>query len=70
MPIDIDGTAVAPGDVVFGDPENGVVVIPRDKVDQVIDLLPKITAADDKVKEDVLKGATVFDAFKTHRSNL
>lgn len=70
VPLDIDGTAVNPGDLVFSDPVNGVVVIPKDKVGQVLELLPKLTAADDKVKEDVLQGATVYDAFKTHRSSL
>lgn len=70
VPLDIDGTIVHPGDLVFSDPVNGVVVIPQDKVSQVLELLPRLTAADDKVKEDVLKGVSVYDAFKTHRSNL
>ncbi|KAL2756008.1 hypothetical protein ACRALDRAFT_1064009 [Sodiomyces alcalophilus JCM 7366] len=70
VPLDIDGTLVTPGDLVFSDPANGVVVIPKDKVDQVLGLLPRLTAADDRVKEDVLKGVSVYDAFKAHRSNL
>ncbi|KAF3358639.1 4-hydroxy-4-methyl-2-oxoglutarate aldolase like protein [Verticillium longisporum] len=70
VPLDIDGTIVHPGDLVFSDPVNGVVIIPQDKVSQVLELLPRLTAADDKVKEDVLKGVSVYDAFKTHRSNL
>ncbi|GKT86234.1 dlpA domain-containing protein [Colletotrichum tofieldiae] len=49
---------------------NGVVAIPKDRIDQVLELLPKLTAADDKVKEDVLEGVSVYDAFKAHRSNL
>ncbi|KAM0331575.1 hypothetical protein ACHAQA_003254 [Verticillium albo-atrum] len=70
VPLDIDGTVVHPGDLVFSDPINGVVVIPREKVGQVLELLPRLTAADDKVKEDVLKGVSVQDAFQAHRSNL
>ncbi|KXH62315.1 DlpA domain-containing protein [Colletotrichum salicis] len=70
VPINVDGTVVNPGDLVFADLVNGVVVIPKDKVDQVLELLPRLTAADDKVKADVLNGTSVFDAFKTHRSNL
>ncbi|KAJ0164165.1 4-hydroxy-4-methyl-2-oxoglutarate aldolase [Colletotrichum tanaceti] len=70
VPINVDGTVINPGDLVFADPANGVVVIPKDKIDQVLELLPKLTAADDKVKEDVLKGVSVHDAFKTHRSDL
>jgi regulator of RNase E activity RraA len=68
--LDIDGTLVSPGDLAVSDPVNGVVVIPQDKVSAVLELLPKLTSADDKVKEDVLKGMTVFEAFKIHRSNL
>ncbi|KAJ9423372.1 ribonuclease E inhibitor RraA/Dimethylmenaquinone methyltransferase [Fusarium oxysporum] len=70
VPLDIDGTLVSPGDLAFSDPINGVVVIPQNKVSEVLELLPKLTAADEKVKEDVLKGATVFESFKLHRSNL
>ncbi|WYZ37893.1 hypothetical protein EsH8_II_001399 [Colletotrichum jinshuiense] len=70
VPLDVDGTVINPGDLVFADPVNGVVAIPRDKIDQVLELLPKLTAADDKVKEDVLNGKSVHDAFKAHRSNL
>lgn len=70
VPLDIDGTLVSPGDLAVSDPINGVVVIPQDKVSAVLELLPKLTSADDKVKEDVLKGMTVHEAFKLHRSNL
>lgn len=70
MPLDIDGTLVSPGDLAFSDPINGVVIIPKAKVSAVLELLPRLTSADDKVKEDVLKGVTVHEAFKRHRSNL
>ncbi|KAF7558546.1 hypothetical protein G7046_g5604 [Stylonectria norvegica] len=70
VPIDVDGTLVCPGDLAVSDPVNGVVVIPQNKVEAVLELLPKLTAADDKVKEDVLKGVTVHEAFQKHRSNL
>nr|AFP27247.1 menaquinone methyltransferase [Epichloe typhina] len=67
VPLDINGVNVSPGDIAFQDPANGVVVIPRDKVDQVLEMLPRLTSADDKVKEDVLKGMSVYDAFQLHR---
>ncbi|KAG6034143.1 hypothetical protein E4U41_006663 [Claviceps citrina] len=67
VPLNIDGVVVRPGDIAFQDPINGVVVIPRDKLDQVLDLLPRLTAADDRVKEDILKGMSVHDAFQRHR---
>lgn len=67
VPLDINGVTVSPGDIAFQDPVNGVVIIPKDKVDQVLEMLPKLIAADDKVKQDVLKGMSVYDAFKLHR---
>ncbi|RFU71799.1 hypothetical protein TARUN_10462, partial [Trichoderma arundinaceum] len=65
--IEVNGVRISPGDVAFSDPVNGVVIIPRDKIDQVLELLPRLVAADVKVKEDVLKGMSVYDAFKLHR---
>lgn len=70
VPLTVDDTVIHPGDVVFADPINGVVVIPRDKVDQVLDLLPKLTTADDKVKAAVSGGMSVQEAFKLHRGHL
>ncbi|KAL7932721.1 RraA-like protein [Trichoderma chlorosporum] len=65
--VQVNGVNISPGDVAFSDPGNGVVIIPRDKIDQVLELLPGLVAADDKVKEDVLKGMSVYEAFKLHR---
>lgn len=55
------------GDIVFCEPEEGVAVIPHALFDDVLALMPKLVAADDKVKEDVVNGSAVFDAFKKHR---
>ncbi|KIM96284.1 hypothetical protein OIDMADRAFT_169865 [Oidiodendron maius Zn] len=65
--LDLDGTIVNPGDLVFSDAVNGVVVIPQDKVAEVISMLPALIEADDRVKEEVRKGMTVQEAFKKHR---
>lgn len=67
VPLDLDGTIVNPGDLVFSDAVNGVVVIPQDKVAEVISMLPALIEADDRVKEEVRKGMTVQEAFKKHR---
>jgi regulator of RNase E activity RraA len=67
VPLDIDGTVVKPGDLVFSDAKNGVVIIPQDKVGEVVAMLPKLVEADDRVKEDVENGITVQEAFKKHR---
>lgn len=65
--VEVNGVQINPGDVAFSDPDNGVVIIPRDEVGQVLELLPSLVAADAKVKEDVLKGMSVYEAFKLHR---
>jgi regulator of RNase E activity RraA len=67
VPLDLDGTIVKPGDLVFSDTTNGVIVIPQDKVSELISLLPVLVEADDRVKEEVSKGMTVHEAFKKHR---
>lgn len=56
------------GDIVFCDPLEGIVVIPQGLLDEVISLMPKLVEADERVKEDVEKVGSVFDAFKKHRS--
>ncbi|CZS98961.1 related to dlpA protein [Rhynchosporium graminicola] len=67
VPLVIGGTKVTPGDLVFSDTTNGVVVIPQDRIAEVISLLPGLVEADDQVKGDVSIGMTVQEAFKTHR---
>lgn len=44
-----------------------MVAIPQDLLDQVLELMPKLVAMDDKVKDAVAKGENVFDAFKKFR---
>jgi regulator of RNase E activity RraA len=68
VPLNLDGTIINPGDLIFLDAINGVVAIPQDKVAEVIDLLPKLVSADDRVKEDVDQGVSVNEAFKRHRA--
>lgn len=55
------------GDIVFLDPEEGVVVIPRDLLDETLSLMPTLVSADEKVKEAVIDGMAVADAFKKFR---
>ncbi|KAJ5101672.1 hypothetical protein NUU61_003894 [Penicillium alfredii] len=70
VPINVGGVTVSPGDIVFCDPLEGVVVIPRDLLGAVLDNLPKLTGMDDKAKEAVAMGMPVMDAFKKFRSPL
>ncbi|CAG8946781.1 unnamed protein product [Penicillium salamii] len=68
VPISIGGVTVSPGDIVFCDPLEGVVAIPRELLGQVLELMPKLTAMDDQAKEAVANGMSVTDAFKKFRS--
>jgi hypothetical protein len=47
--------------------ENGAVCIPFKLLDKVLELVPKLVAADEKVIKDVEDGSSVQDAFKKHR---
>jgi regulator of RNase E activity RraA len=69
VPVQVGETVVERGDIVMIDPfENGVVAVPQGKVDEVLQLLPKLVAADEKVIGDVKNGSRVDEAFKAHRS--
>lgn len=43
------------------------MIIPQGKVAKVIEMLPGLVGADDRVKEDVTQGVIVQEAFKKHR---
>lgn len=69
VPVHIGGTTVEAGDIVMIDPfENGVVAVPQGKVEELLELLPKLVGADEKVIADVEAGVSVQEAFKRHRS--
>lgn len=69
VPIQIGETVVEPGDIIMIDPfENGAVAVPQGKVDEVLELLPKLVGADEKVIKDVEDGVSVKEAFKKHRN--
>jgi regulator of RNase E activity RraA len=66
--IRIGETIVEPGDIIMIDPfENGVVAVPHGKVEELLELLPKLVRADEKVMQDIEMGASVQGAFKRHR---
>ena len=71
VPIHIGETTVEAGDIVMIDPfENGVVAVPQSKVDELLELLPNLVGADEKVIVDVKAGISVQEAFRRHRSQL
>jgi len=59
---------VGPGDVCMIDGEElGAVVIPKEALSDVLNLLPKLVEADERVMQDVLGGGEVGVAFKKYR---
>jgi regulator of RNase E activity RraA len=69
VPVKVGETIVEAGDIIMIDPsENGVVAVPQSKVVELLELLPKLVGADEKVIEDVEAGVSVQEAFKRHRS--
>ncbi|GAB7339978.1 hypothetical protein MBLNU457_6490t1 [Dothideomycetes sp. NU457] len=65
---DQDAT-IRPGDIIVGD-LNGVVCIPHDLAEKVIELIPSQVEADEKVARDIQQGRTVAEAMKEHRSKV
>ena len=61
-PVNCGGVLVKPGDIVFGD-MNGVVVIPKELVREVIPLALKRVADEDLVRSKLLKGEKLQRAF-------
>ncbi|KAL2215863.1 DlpA domain protein [Thermoascus aurantiacus ATCC 26904] len=70
VPVSFGGVTVSPGDIIFCDPLEGVVAIPRDLLDDVLALMPRLVDQDNRAKADVENGSTVFEAFQKHRSKM
>ncbi|KAK4980914.1 hypothetical protein LTR28_012401, partial [Elasticomyces elasticus] len=66
--VKVGKVGVEPGDIVFADAEErGVVVIPKDRLEEVVEMLPRLKEADEKCLEDVRSGIDVAEAFARHR---
>ena len=57
-PVTLGGVHVAPGDVIVGDAD-GVVVVPADRLRQVLERLERVRAAEARTIEQVEQGATM-----------
>ncbi len=55
------------GDIVFCDAIEGIVVIPRNLLDDTLSLMTRLVPADDNVKEAVAQGMPVAEAFAKFR---
>ncbi|KAI1068250.1 hypothetical protein LB507_004278 [Fusarium sp. FIESC RH6] len=58
---------INPGDIIFGD-LNGVVCVPKDAVEKILELMPKLVEADENMAKDIAKGMTFAEAKDKHRS--
>lgn len=65
MTIDIGDARVAPGDIIRGD-SDGVLVIPQNREDEVLDLAESIDAAEQAILAEVRGGNRLDQARKTH----
>jgi regulator of RNase E activity RraA len=69
VPVKIGETVVEADDIIMIDPfENGVVAVPQSKVEELLELLPRLVGADEKVIEAVEAGMSVQEAFKKYRN--
>ena len=61
----IDAVTIRPGDVLVGD-DDGVVIVPADRYDEVVALARRIEDIEDAIVRAVQSGATLKDARATH----
>lgn len=70
VPVKVGGVEVRPGDfAVLDEAERGIVVIPKEKLAEVAELLPGLKEADDAVLRDVKAGVGLKEAFQRHREH-
>ena len=66
VPVNIGGARVAPGDILKGDTD-GVVVIPREHEDRVLDAAEAIEAAENRIREAARSGMRLDEARKANK---
>lgn len=69
VPLRVGDFTVKPGDILCADAEeNGCAIIPREKLEELMAILPALKEADEKCVADVQAGVDVTEAFRRHRS--
>ena len=63
FPVVLGGVSVASGDVIAAGTD-GVIVIPREKLELVLSILPKIKATEKKTEQAVKDGMKIMDSVK------
>lgn len=59
------GVAIRTGDLIVGDAD-GVVAVPADRVDEVLDLAVRRERSEEKTRQEILKGRTLIDILDLH----
>lgn len=62
----IQDTVVNPGDYIVADLD-GVVCLPKELAEKVLEIIPGIVSADERCAEAIRNGTSVEEAFKTYR---
>ena len=62
IPVIIDGVTIRPGDYIFGDID-GVVIIPKEVVEEVIDESLKTIEKEDEVRRRLQNGSSLQQAY-------
>jgi 4-hydroxy-4-methyl-2-oxoglutarate aldolase len=65
VPVVCGGVTVHPGDLVVGD-QDGVAVVPRAHIVEVLDLAEAKVAAESKMRADLSRGLPLSEAFATY----
>lgn len=66
VPVSLGEARVAPGDVVVGDGD-GVVVIPRNRQEEVLAVSREIAESEDRIREEIERGSRLDEARKRHK---
>lgn len=66
IPICCAGVTVNPGDLIFAD-SDGVVVVPREIEEQVIEKALEKVNTEDTVRDELLNGIKISDVYRKHR---
>jgi 3-hexulose-6-phosphate synthase/6-phospho-3-hexuloisomerase len=65
VPIQCGGAIVYPGDWIIGD-EDGVVVVPRERLEMVIDAARRLAIVEKKIEKEVAKGKDLASLLRFH----
>lgn len=66
VPIRIGALSICPRDIVLAD-ANGIVAIPRAHAQETVRLATAVMQKENKIKEEILSGRTLFDIFNLER---